>query len=203
MKNTTQKTDYSAIGLQLAINENKATAKRSVTFCTVGRDLFTNNASLADINTLADAFRTRYIAPTKQTLNEILQYIVKGFNAESTKSEVLPVVVIHCYSVKQNEAARFTFDAKPAKQPKVKTASGISDAPTGNSTPDSSNSTPEKQAAIIEAGLPININDVKNAVKNGQITLKELAQLVDELTAGKLSTLFNMDYLTDGKKKAA
>lgn len=198
---TTQKTDYQAIGLQLAINENKTTAKRSVTFCTVGRDLFTSNANLADVNTLADAFRSRYIAPTKQALNEILQYIVKGYNAESAKSGVLPVVVIHCYSVKQNEAARFTFDAKPAKEPKTKTADGKSDAPNGSSAPDSSNGAPEKGAAILESGLPININDIARAYHAGRVSLKELAQLVDDLTAEELAKQVNK--AKKGDKKAA
>lgn len=197
---TTIKTDYQALGVSLASAENKASAKRSVTFCGVGRDLYKAHATLADINTLADAFRGRYLAPTKQALNEILQYIVKGWNAESAKSGIVPVAVIHCYSIKQNEAARFTFDPKPAKAPKVKT-SGKSDAPTGTSAPGSSNSTPEKGAAIIEAGLPLTIGDVAKAYHAGQVSLKELAQLVDDLTADELAKQVNKAKKAD--KKAA
>lgn len=175
---TTQKTDYQAIGLQLAINENKTTAKRSVTFCTVGRDLFTSNASLVDVNTLADAFRSRYIAPTKQALNEILQYIAKGYNAESAKSGVLPVVVIHCYSVKQNEAARFTFDAKPAKPVKQKTASGKSDAPSASPIDRETATTEQKAALIADLPNPYTEQALLNALSDGSLSMATLKRAV-------------------------
>ena len=215
---------FKADGIAQAISDNKASAKRSTIFFGVGRSAYIamlnvivtddddgtlevfkhQDNALLILSAYADAYRDRLL--DKNHLYEALGYMVRGFNAEAivqhNKTEASPLLVVHCYSVKQNTPAQFTFNAKPAKAPKVKTASGKSDAPTGNAAPDSSNSTPEKGAAIIEAGLPININDVKNAVKNGQITLKELAQLVDEITAGKLSTLFNMDFLTDVKKSA-
>ena len=169
---------FTESGIALAVNENKTTAKRSTTFCGVGRSLFACGATIDDVNALADGFRSRYLAPTKQALNEILQYIVKGYNAESAKSGVLPVAVIHCYSTKQNEAARFTFNAKPAKEPKQKTASGNSDAPIISPLDKDTLNTEQKASLIADVKSPYTEHALMAALSDGSLSMATLKKAI-------------------------
>lgn len=207
MKNITVNTlilsqDYKGAGSLLAHSQNQAGIKTSVLFSTIGRDLFTIGATLADINAFADV--AREAIHCKKALSENLRlYVIRGYNDQLAKSakEGDALKPLHFWSAKPNAPAIFTFEAKPAKAPKVKTASGVSDAPTGTSAPDSSNSTPDKGAAIIESGLPLTIADVARAYHAGRIQLVELAQLVDDLTAQALVKQINKSKKAD--KKAA
>ena len=204
---------FTANGTAQAIADNKASAKRSVTFCAVGRsayiamlnvivtddwadvdtDEFYKHHSLLILSAYADAYRDRLL--DKNHLYEALGYMVRGFNAESivqhNKTEASPLLVVHCYSVKQNAPAQFTFQPKPAKAPKVKTASGKSDAPSVSPIDSDTATTEQRVSLIADLPNPYTEQALLTALSNGSlsmITLKRAVGRYEMANASKIIT---------------
>jgi len=180
-------------GTAMAVLENKGTAKKSVTFCAVGREIFKGASPSGELNALnafADAFRARYIATSKQALSEYLQYIVKGYNAEAINS-VTPAKrkLVHCYSTKQNAPAVFTFEAKPAKPAKQKTASGKSDAPSASPIDRDTATTEQKVSLIADLPNPYTEQALIRALFDGSLSMATLKRAVGRYEMDKASKI--------------
>lgn len=195
-----QSKDFILAGSELAKDQNGKGVKQSVLFSGIGREFQKLDISakelIAALNQFADT--TRDNIHNKQDLSRNLKtYVLRGFNDQAAKvhkgSE--PVKVLHFWG-EHKKPASFRWDAEPAKAPKTKTASGKSDAPTGEIAPDSSNSKPEKEAELLQK-IELSIHDVELAVAKGSITLQELAKLVDDLTAGNLARVINAAKIAD------
>ena len=192
---------FKADGIAQAISDNKHSAKRSTTFCGVGRSAYIamlnvivtdeddgtleffrhqDNAILI-LSAYADAYRDRLL--DKHHLYEALGYIVRGFNAEAivqhNKTAASPLLVVHCYSIKQNAPAQFTFAAKPAKQPKQKTAAGgKSDAPSASPIDRETATTEQKAALIADLPNPYTEQALLNALSDGSLSMATLKRAV-------------------------
>lgn len=83
---------------------------------------------------------------------------------------------VFCYSAGHKQPALFSPIAPPEKAPAQKTASGKSDAPTGDSAPDSSNKKADTLEAI-ELPNPYTVAAMQAAIRGGALSLSDLKKV--------------------------